>query len=59
MSAIFAVVDPKGAERAVRQLRGLMFPEEAVSDAEYLRKAKQMFTKMRGMDMRIRPYPKR
>lgn len=59
MSAVFAVVDPKGAERAVRQLRGLMFPEEAVSDAEYLRKAKQMFYKMRDIDLRIKPFPKR
>ena len=55
MSGIFAVVDPKGAEKAVKQYRGLLFPEEELNDAEYLKKAQRVLEKMRNVNLFVKP----
>jgi hypothetical protein len=54
LSAIFAVVDPKGAEKAVKQYRGLLFPEEELYDLEYSKKAQETLEKLRKVDLRVK-----
>ena len=55
MSAIFPVVSTEKAEKAVKQFRGVVFPEEAVNDAVYVKKAKEMMQKLMSVDIRIKP----
>ena len=55
MSAIFPVVSPENAQKAVKQFRGVVFPEEAISDAYYVKKAKDMMKKLINVDLRIKP----
>jgi len=54
LSATFAVVDPKSAEKAVRQLKSLLFPEQQLEDAEYLKKATSLFERIRGIGLNIK-----
>lgn len=55
ISAVFAAVGPQGMEKAVRQLRAASFPEEGLSDIEYVKKAAEMFKKLRGMRFKVKP----
>jgi len=55
LSAIFAVVAPSGAQKAVTQFRGVVFPEEALDDAAYAKKAAAVFEKMRNVTLYIKP----
>jgi hypothetical protein len=55
MSGMFSAVSSENAEKAVRQFRGLVFPEEASNDALYLKKAKEMMRKLMTVDIRIKP----
>lgn len=55
ISASLVVVDPKSAEKAVNQLRSVMFPEEKLDNLNYMKKAKDVFEKLRNIDMRIKP----
>ena len=47
-----AVVDPKNLDKAGKQFRGLLFPEEGYDDIKYLKKAKEVFDKVKNMNLR-------
>ena len=55
MGSIFPVVSPENAQKAVKQFRGVVFPEEAINDAVYLKKAKEMMKKLMSVDIKVRP----
>lgn len=55
MSGIFSAVGPENAEKAVKQFRGIVFPEEAANDALYLKKAKEKMKQLMTVDIRIKP----
>jgi len=55
LTAIMAVVAPEKADKAVKQLKACFFPESKWDDILYLKKAKEMFEKIRGYDIRIMP----
>ena len=55
MSSIFAVVDPAAAQKAVKQLRSAMYPEEKNDDANYIKKAKELMKKAMGATIMIKP----
>jgi hypothetical protein len=55
MSAIFPVVSESKAENAVKQFRGIVFPEESLSDAVYLKKAKDLMKRLINTSIQIRP----
>ena len=45
-------MDPKSADKAAKQLRKLLFPEEEQGDVDYAIKAAEMFEKLRKLDLR-------
>lgn len=53
LAASLAVVAPENASKAVKQLRGLVFPEEGYDDLIYLKKAKDSFEKLRKYKLKI------
>jgi len=55
MAASLSVVDPKSLDRAVKQFRGLLFPEEGYDELKYLKKAQETFERLRKLDMRVKP----
>jgi hypothetical protein len=55
MSAIFPVVATEHAEKAVKQFRGIVFPEEAINDVMYVKKAKEMMQRLINVDVRVKP----
>ena len=55
LSPMFAVVSPEKADSVVRQLRGLIFPEDRYDSLRYVKKAKDMFERMRKYNFTARP----
>jgi hypothetical protein len=55
LSSIFPVVSSENAQKAVKNLRSIIFPEEAVNDARYLLKAKEMMKKLLSVELKVRP----
>jgi len=53
MSASMAVVAPEKAEKAIKHLQACFFPEKKFDDLLYLKKTKQMFEKLRNVDIRV------
>jgi len=53
VAASLAVVDPKHLDKAAKQLRSLMFPEEKYDEFEYIKKAKEIFDKFKHINLRI------
>jgi len=51
MMAALAVVAPDKVGEAVRKLRGLLFPEEGYDELAYVKKAQEMFEKLRKVDL--------
>lgn len=56
LSAIFAVVDPKQADKLLRQYRGVAFPEERYDDIKYIKKAQELFENLRSKEIRVIPW---
>jgi hypothetical protein len=54
-SALFPVVADSKAEKAVKDFRGTVFPEDAISDAIYTEKARNIMKKMMGVSITIKP----
>jgi hypothetical protein len=50
------VVDPNGAEKAVKQYRGLLFPEEELDDLLYTKKAQKMLEQLRSANIMVKPF---
>ena len=50
------MVDPKSLDKAIRQFRGLLFPEEEYDELKYLKKAQETFERLRKLDMRVKPF---
>jgi len=57
MSAIFPVVSADKASTAVKQFRGVVFPEEEINDALYVKKAKDMMKKLFNVNVSVKPVP--
>ena len=55
VSASLVVVDPNSVSKAVKQLRSLMFPEEKYDEFAYIKKAQEMFEKLRHVNLRVIP----
>jgi hypothetical protein len=55
MSAIMALVSPENANKAVKDIRSVIFPEEKINDAIYVAKAKQMMKKLLSIDLKVKP----
>lgn len=56
IKAVLVVIDPKSASKAVNQLRSMMFPEEKYDELSYMKKAQEMFEKLRKVNLRINPF---
>ena len=52
MCAVMAAVGPEKLSEAVGDLKGLMFPESKYDKLEYIKKAKEVFEKLRNIDLR-------
>ena len=50
------VIDPKVADKAVRQLRSIMFPEEKYDELSYIKKAQKVLEKLRKVNLRVNPF---
>lgn len=55
ISPMLAVVSPEKSDSIVRQFRGLVFPEERYDQLRYVKKAKEVFNKMRKYNISVRP----
>jgi hypothetical protein len=51
MSGVLSAVGPEQANDMLKKFRGTLFPEEAFDDVKYLKKAKDMFEKLRNIDL--------
>jgi hypothetical protein len=51
IAAALAVVDPAKASEAVKQFRGLLFPEEGYDELAYIKKSQELFEKLRKVDL--------
>lgn len=49
LSALFSVVDPKEANKLMKDYRVSLFPEEKYDDIAYLKAVKEQFVKLRKM----------
>ena len=56
LKAALAVIDPKAADKAVKQLRSIMFPEEKYDELSYIKKAQEVFEKLRKVNLNVTPY---
>ncbi len=54
-SSLFSVIDPAKAERAVKDFRNLVFPEDAYENKCYEERARQIMKKMMGVNIMIKP----
>jgi len=54
-SAILPLIDPNKAQEAVKSFRKLIFPEDSLSDALYVKKAKEMMKKLLHTEIVIKP----
>jgi len=55
MTAVFAVVDPEKSDKAVKQLRSLIFPEEKYDELKYLKMARDTFKRMQKINLNVKP----
>jgi len=51
MSGVMAAVGPEQANDMLKKFRGTLFPEEEYDDIKYMKKAKDIFEKLRGVDL--------
>ena len=55
LGSALAVVSPDNSGRIIKALRENIFPEERFSDIMYMKKAKDTFEKLRGINLKIMP----
>ena len=55
MTALFPVVNPDKAQEAVKKFKGIVYPDTALDDAVYLKKAKEHMRKLMNTEIRIMP----
>ena len=48
-------MDPSKADQLLKQYRGILFPEEKYDDLKYMKKAQDMFKKLRTINWDIKP----
>ena len=52
---VFSVVDPEQAQKLLKSYRSLIFPEYKYDDLRYVKKAKEIFRKMRNVNLFVKP----
>jgi hypothetical protein len=55
LQPIFSVVDPSKADTLLRQYRGILYPEDRWDDLKYMKKAQDIFTKLRHVRLSVKP----
>lgn len=55
MSAAVSAAGPENAVEYIRSLREIMFPEDKLDRAAYVKKAKAFFERVRGISVKIKP----
>jgi len=51
MLGVMSAVSPDQANDMLKKFRGAIFPEEEFDDIKYMKKAKEIFEKLRGVDL--------
>lgn len=49
------MVAPDKAEKLLKEYRGILFPEEYLDDIKYMKKAQDIFKKLREFTFRVKP----
>jgi hypothetical protein len=55
ISPMFSIVSPEKSDGLVKQLRGIIFPEDKYDQMDYVNRAMRMFERMRGVELNIKP----
>ena len=55
IAAIAPLVGADNSAKVTRNLRQIMFPEERMSDVMYLKQSKELFEKLRNVNLSIMP----
>lgn len=55
-SSILPAVGPDQVKKVADKLRGVMFPEEKYDDLAYMKKAKEVFEKLKNVNLRVKPF---
>lgn len=55
LTPVVGVTGPERVGDVVRQLRGIVFPEDKYNDIDYARKAKDVFERLRSVRMVTTP----
>ena len=55
MGPLFPIVGQENAQKSLNQFKSIVFPEDSINDAFYLKKAKDMMKKLITTDIRIKP----
>lgn len=55
LSPIIAAASPEQRAQLVRKFRGIIYPEDAYDDADYVKKANQLFNTIKDMSFFIKP----
>jgi hypothetical protein len=55
MQPLFSAADPENANKLLRQYRGLIFPEHKYDTLSYIKKARDMFDKLRDVNFYVKP----
>ena len=53
--SFFYVVGPEKFDEAFKTYKGLLFPEEKYDQIAYIRKARNMFDRLRDLDLTLKP----
>jgi len=54
LSPIIAAESPDKREQIVRKFRGIIYPEDAYDDADYVKKAHELFDKIKDMSFFVK-----
>jgi dTDP-D-glucose 4,6-dehydratase len=54
-AALLSVVDPKKADKAIKNLREVMFPEDKYHDLRYFKDSMKLFSKTKDLTLVVRP----
>ncbi|RLI55298.1 MAG: hypothetical protein DRP09_10250 [Candidatus Thorarchaeota archaeon] len=56
ISPLIPVAGPDEVQSLQRKLRSLLFPEDKYDDLAHVRKAKEMFERLKGVNLNVKPF---
>ena len=54
LAPLIAAASPEKRDEIVKKYRGLIYPEEAYDDADYVKKANALFERIKGVDFFVK-----